>query len=74
MTVTESPPVVELAGITKAYPGVVANDCVDLSLHRGEVHVVLGENGAGKSTLIGILSGMVTPDSGSILILSLIHI
>lgn len=68
MTVTESPPIVELAGITKAYPGVVANDCVDLSLHRGEVHVVLGENGAGKSTLIGILSGMVTPDSGSILI------
>ena len=68
MTTTESPPVVELAGITKVYPGVVANNCVDLSLHRGEVHVVLGENGAGKSTLIGILSGMVTPDSGSILI------
>jgi len=68
VTVTESLPVVELAGITKAYPGVVANDCVDLSLHRGEGHVVLGENGAGKSTLIGILSGMVTPDSGSILI------
>ncbi|MDP6077886.1 MAG: ATP-binding cassette domain-containing protein, partial [Acidimicrobiales bacterium] len=68
MTAIELPPVVELAGITKAYPGVVANDSVNLLLHGGEVHVVLGENGAGKSTLIGVLSGMVTPDSGRILV------
>jgi simple sugar transport system ATP-binding protein len=59
-------PFVELAGITKAYPGVIANDDVSLDLWRGEVHCLLGENGAGKSTLIGILSGIVKPESGSI--------
>ncbi len=60
------PPFVELSGITKAFPGVLANDRVDLSLHRGEVHCLLGENGAGKSTLIGILSGLIRPDAGTI--------
>src|SRR5947209_12463583 len=59
-------PIVELIGITKSYPGVLANDHVDLTLQRGEVHCLLGENGAGKSTLIGILSGLVRPDSGTI--------
>ncbi|HEV3404436.1 MAG TPA: ATP-binding cassette domain-containing protein, partial [Gaiellaceae bacterium] len=59
-------PFVELSGITKAFPGVLANDRVDLSLHRGEVHCLLGENGAGKSTLIGILSGLIRPDAGTI--------
>jgi len=59
-------PLVELVGISKAYPGVLANDDVTLSVRRGEVHCLLGENGAGKSTLIGILSGLVRPDSGRI--------
>src|SRR6476660_8677074 len=59
-------PAVELSGITKAYPGVLANDRVDLAVRRGEVHCLLGENGAGKSTLMGILAGMVSPDEGVI--------
>ena len=59
-------PIVELQGITKAFPGVLANDAVDLTLRRGQVHCLLGENGAGKSTLIGILSGLVRPDAGTI--------
>ncbi len=58
--------IVELVGITKASPGVLANDRIDLSLRRGEVHCLLGENGAGKSTLIGILSGLNRPDAGTI--------
>jgi ABC-type uncharacterized transport system ATPase subunit len=59
-------PIVELIGITKAFPGVLANDRVDLTLYPGEVHCLLGENGAGKSTLIGILSGLLRPDAGTI--------
>jgi len=59
-------PAVELRGITKAYPGVVANADIDLAIHAGEVHALLGENGAGKSTLIGILAGIQQPDSGEI--------
>jgi ABC-type uncharacterized transport system ATPase subunit len=59
-------PAVELIGITKRYPGVLANDDISLAMRRGEVHCLLGENGAGKSTLISILSGMVKPDAGEI--------
>lgn len=59
-------PAVELVGISKAFPGVVANDNVSLELRRGEVHCLLGENGAGKSTLMGILAGMQQPDAGRI--------
>jgi general nucleoside transport system ATP-binding protein len=59
---------VELKGISKRYPGVVANDSVNLTIRRSEVHCLLGENGAGKSTLMGILSGMVAPDTGRILV------
>jgi ABC-type uncharacterized transport system ATPase subunit len=59
-------PVVELTGISKAFPGVVANDDISFEVRRGEVHCLLGENGAGKSTLMGILSGIQRPDSGSI--------
>src|SRR6266511_3386730 len=61
-------PAVELAGITKAYPGVLANDRISLVVRRGEVHCLLGENGAGKSTLMSILSGMVRPDEGRIVL------
>lgn len=61
-------PLVQLRGITKAFPGVVANDRIDLDVHAGEVHALLGENGAGKSTLISILAGMYRPDAGEILI------
>jgi len=59
-------PVVELAGISKAFPGVLANDDITFDVRRGEVHCLLGENGAGKSTLMGILSGIQRPDSGTI--------
>ncbi|MGH2873351.1 MAG: ATP-binding cassette domain-containing protein, partial [Solirubrobacteraceae bacterium] len=59
-------PVVELVSISKAFPGVQANDDVSLSLYAGEIHCLLGENGAGKSTLMGILAGMQQPDSGGI--------
>ena len=59
-------PIVEMIGITKRFPGVLANDDVSFTVHRGEVQCLLGENGAGKSTLIGILSGLVRPDAGTI--------
>ena len=59
-------PILLLDGITKHYPGVTANDAVDLCVQPGEIHALLGENGAGKSTLVKVLYGLVQPDAGRI--------
>jgi general nucleoside transport system ATP-binding protein len=76
-TVTQGPastpaangaPAIELRGITKRFPGVVANSDVNIEVRRAEVHAIVGENGAGKSTLMKILYGMQRPDEGTILV------
>ena len=62
-----APPLLELRGVTKAYPGTLANDRVDLVVRAGEIHALLGENGAGKSTLTKLVCGATRPDAGTIL-------
>ncbi|HEY2981064.1 MAG TPA: ATP-binding cassette domain-containing protein, partial [Anaerolineales bacterium] len=61
-------PVLELRGITKRFPGVLANDHIDLYLEKGEILALLGENGAGKTTLMNILYGLYKPDEGQVLV------
>jgi general nucleoside transport system ATP-binding protein len=60
--------VLELHDITKSFPGVLANDHINLTLEQGEIHALLGENGAGKTTLMNILYGLYKPDEGEILV------
>lgn len=61
-------PVLELRGITKRFPGVLANDHISIDLNKGEIHALLGENGAGKTTLMNILYGLYKPDEGEIFV------
>jgi ABC-type uncharacterized transport system ATPase subunit len=61
-----SPLAIRMEGITKRFPGVVANNAVDFSVRKGEIHALLGENGAGKTTLMKILAGLYQPDEGQV--------
>lgn len=58
--------IIEMLGITKEFPGIIANDNITLQLRKGEIHALLGENGAGKSTLMSVLFGLYQPEKGSI--------
>ena len=68
MTEEVRAPALEMRGITKRYPGVVANDGISLNVRPGEIHALLGENGAGKTTLMNVLYGLARPDAGEILL------
>ena len=58
----------EMLGITKRFPGVLANNGIDLAVRTGEIHALMGENGAGKTTLMSILYGLLQPDAGEIVV------
>ena len=62
------PLVLEIRGVTKTFPGIVANDNISFTLHQGEIHCLLGENGAGKSTLMNVVFGLYQPDTGEIVV------
>jgi ABC-type uncharacterized transport system ATPase subunit len=62
-------PLLDIVDLTRAFPGVVANDSVSLDVRAGEIHAVIGENGAGKSTLMGMIYGLIQPDSGTMSLL-----
>ena len=64
----DAPLAIDMRGITKQFPGVLANDHVDFSVRHGEIHALVGENGAGKSTLMNELYGLIHPDSGEIVV------
>ncbi|RMF84057.1 MAG: ATP-binding cassette domain-containing protein, partial [Nitrospinota bacterium] len=67
-TRNDAVPLVQMRGMSKRFPGVVANDRIDLTVHAGEIHALLGENGAGKTTLMKLLYGVYRPDAGEIVI------
>ena len=58
--------IIEMLGITKEFPGIIANDNITLQVNKGEIHALLGENGAGKSTLMSVLFGLYQPEKGEI--------
>ena len=66
MAIDNNDYVIEMLGITKEFPGIIANDNITLRLKKGEIHALLGENGAGKSTLMSVLFGLYTPEKGEI--------
>ena len=64
----DAPPVLEIRGVTKTFPGVIANEDISFTLGQGEIHCLLGENGAGKTTLMKIVFGLYQPDAGEVLV------
>ncbi len=66
MTASAAPPALRISGVSKQYPGCLANDDVSLDVRQGEILALLGENGAGKSTLVKIVYGLVAPDAGAL--------
>ena len=66
MAHSDQPLAISMRGITKRFPGVIANDQVDFEVRKGEIHALLGENGAGKSTLMSVLCGLYQPDEGEV--------